>query len=504
MFVVLVLAVQAVNAVEFLVTRNSSAVDGRLTVQVLDLSSSVSLPDLSRQSRNHHLYILEDSVPISTRLSLIDPSQISVVSRSDLINIDPKIIILYADTPIDESLLTKIRNRPEDSVAILMSDALVADKKIQYLFDFNLIVKDGIVVDDPCSLVVPAASSCKIEYSDAIHVSCGSSSSVCALPSRAIRFSFLGDWGAVGEGLSATARRVNAEVNDFIIFGGDNIYETGIASTNDPKMKEIYLDNFGNLTIPQYVILGNHDRFGNHMAQLVYSQYVPGRWVADFYYYMRRVNVRGTSLCTIFLDTNDLNMSGQMAFLHAALKTCQQDDWIIVSGHHPVFSTGGHGDSGSLRSDLQPVLDAYRVDLYLSGHDHTMSVHEEHGTTYIVSGAASKKTTSSWLTSTSAAEITLFSTYNVFGFTRVEVKGNKLEFVMINSVSGESLFSLALTSRKSQRQSNAESGIAVPELGGARSWSSFSVFVWTFLIVVSWFGGTFVIKPLDILKSAHL
>jgi hypothetical protein len=169
-----------------------------------------------------------------------------------------------------------------------------------------------------------------------------------------------------------------------------------------------------------------------------------------------------------------------------------------------VFSTGGHGDSRSLRSDLQPVLDAYRVDLYLSGHDHTMSVHEEKGTRYIVSGAAAKKTTSSWFTSTCAAEKTFFSTYNVFGFTTVEVKGNKLEFVMIDSVSGESLFSHALTSRKSQRQSNAGSEIPVPDLPRTRSWSPFSVFLWTFLVVVSWFGGTLVIKPLDILKSAHL
>lgn len=50
--------------------------------------------------------------------------------------------------------------------------------------------------------------------------------------------------------------------------------------------------------------------------------------------------------------------------------------WLVVCGHYPVFSVGGHGDTEELLSDLLPLLKRYKVDAYLSGHDH-LSAHLE-------------------------------------------------------------------------------------------------------------------------------
>jgi 3',5'-cyclic AMP phosphodiesterase CpdA len=45
--------------------------------------------------------------------------------------------------------------------------------------------------------------------------------------------------------------------------------------------------------------------------------------------------------------------------------------WTIVTFHHPVFSPAKDRDNPDLRRLWQPVLDKYKVDLVLQGHDHT-------------------------------------------------------------------------------------------------------------------------------------
>ena len=45
--------------------------------------------------------------------------------------------------------------------------------------------------------------------------------------------------------------------------------------------------------------------------------------------------------------------------------------WVICSFHHPVFSTAKSRDNAALREAWKPVLDKYRVDLVLQGHDHS-------------------------------------------------------------------------------------------------------------------------------------
>ncbi len=45
--------------------------------------------------------------------------------------------------------------------------------------------------------------------------------------------------------------------------------------------------------------------------------------------------------------------------------------WVVCTFHHPIFSTAKDRDNAALRKAWKPILDAYRVDLVLTGHDHT-------------------------------------------------------------------------------------------------------------------------------------
>jgi 3',5'-cyclic AMP phosphodiesterase CpdA len=45
--------------------------------------------------------------------------------------------------------------------------------------------------------------------------------------------------------------------------------------------------------------------------------------------------------------------------------------WVVCTFHHPIFSTGKDRDNKELRALWKPILDKYKVDLVLQGHDHT-------------------------------------------------------------------------------------------------------------------------------------
>ena len=44
--------------------------------------------------------------------------------------------------------------------------------------------------------------------------------------------------------------------------------------------------------------------------------------------------------------------------------------WKIAVGHKPLYSSGKHGGSRSLREHVLPLLLEHGVDLFLVGHDH--------------------------------------------------------------------------------------------------------------------------------------
>jgi phosphodiesterase/alkaline phosphatase D-like protein len=73
--------------------------------------------------------------------------------------------------------------------------------------------------------------------------------------------------------------------------------------------------------------------------------------------------------------------------------------WTIVTFHHPIFSASRGRDNKELRGLLQPLFDKYKVDMVLTGHDHTygrsnlvsgQNVRSESGTVYVVSVSGPK------------------------------------------------------------------------------------------------------------------
>jgi 3',5'-cyclic AMP phosphodiesterase CpdA len=77
-------------------------------------------------------------------------------------------------------------------------------------------------------------------------------------------------------------------------------------------------------------------------------------------------------------ETQAALIADQLLHIEAALanatSSANPPTWLFVVGHYPVFSPGSHGDTDELLLYLQPLLEQYRVDAYICGHDH-LSAH---------------------------------------------------------------------------------------------------------------------------------
>lgn len=232
----------------------------------------------------------------------------------------------------------------------------------------------------------------------------------------ALNFYVIGDWGRYGghhQADVATQMDEYAKQFDpeFIISTGDNFYTNGVASTQDPhwmlSFESIYAK--GGITCPWYPVLGNHDYQGNAQAQIDYSK-ISRRWSfpSRYYTFVQKID-KNTKARFIFIDTNpfvekyhkqngkygDLakqDTTAQFRWLDSVL-TSSKEEWKIVIGHHPVYSSSKkHGDQPELHRRLKPLMEKHGVDFYFCGHDHDLQHQKPEGSTidYVVSGAGSE------------------------------------------------------------------------------------------------------------------
>lgn len=81
-------------------------------------------------------------------------------------------------------------------------------------------------------------------------------------------------------------------------------------------------------------------------------------------YYIDYQGVRIISL------NSNLEFDTQAEWLDQTLENCDQN-WTVVTMHHPIYSSKPDRDNAKLRDALQPIFDKHRVDIVLQGHDHT-------------------------------------------------------------------------------------------------------------------------------------
>ncbi len=268
-----------------------------------------------------------------------------------------------------------------------------------------------------------------------------------------VRFITMGDSGSGSDGAFAVgqaiadvcAAKAGADNQperagcDFVVGLGDNIYEAGVTSVDDPQFAEKFEKPFEPVQLPFYMVLGNHDNTGYVGGDGAGN--ARGEFQVDYTYFDGRLSDRwkmpdryfqhdegetadGRPLVSLFaLDSNPIAGGFADADLDYAYHTYginqlnwtvsavggSQAEFKIAMAHHPYLSNGSHGNAGNydgVPSEILPVLagDRWRAfmeeavcdktDFFLAGHDHDLQVLDavpECGRTeFVVSGAASK------------------------------------------------------------------------------------------------------------------
>lgn len=232
----------------------------------------------------------------------------------------------------------------------------------------------------------------------------------------AVRFVAMGDTGT-GENSqlkigNAIAAKCAKDGCDFVQLLGDNLYPSGAASTSDPVWQQKFEAPYAAVNLPFYAVLGNHDYgadgagtdFAKGKNEIDYSN-VSTKWKMPSAYYRF---AKGAAEF-FALDTN-MAMFDQVSAQKVAVTAwalASKAPWKIAFGHHPYKSNGPHGNAG--KYDNVPIPGPWtgkgvkefleqtvcgKVDLYLSGHDHSQQWLNEscNGTELAVSGAGAKTT----------------------------------------------------------------------------------------------------------------
>lgn len=197
-----------------------------------------------------------------------------------------------------------------------------------------------------------------------------------------MRFVVLGDVGHASSALKATAAMVRNKISSHVhvtaaLLLGDNFYPRGIESgVTDPQFTNVFENIIApSLNAPFHVLLGNHDWMGDIRAQIEYSRINP-KWNLPSEFYFQRFQSDIFSTCVWFLDTEHFSSAKEQInwlsnSLAAESPSCT---WKIVGGHHPIFDVGEYRDTSKLVESLLPILESFKVNLYLSGHEHQSQV----------------------------------------------------------------------------------------------------------------------------------
>lgn len=167
---------------------------------------------------------------------------------------------------------------------------------------------------------------------------------------------------------------IEAPKTRFLVHAGDLINR----SNQDEEWGEWHrAAGWINRSIPSIPTPGNHE-YGQRTLSLHWRPQftLPGNGLPgleESNYYLDFGDVR-----MISMNSNEKRQE-QAEWLDKLL-TGSPKKWVLLTFHHPIFSTAKGRDNKDLRESWQPIFDKHGVDLVLTGHDHT------YGRTNVLSG----------------------------------------------------------------------------------------------------------------------
>lgn len=221
-----------------------------------------------------------------------------------------------------------------------------------------------------------------------------------------------GDWGAVNPD---PQRNVAVAMNAYakgqgiapgaLLMLGDNFYGQLDGGAQSPRWQSQFEEMYPPAQFPGpcYAILGNHDYnvepAGKTEAQLGYAAAHPGtRWQMPAKWYRMEWPRERPLVTFLMLDSNyqkatpeKLSLTAeervaQAEWLKAELAKPRTTPFLVVCGHHPLYSNAGDGQP--LIAEWDALFRQHAAHIYFCGHIHDLE-HLEfagHPTSFVVTG----------------------------------------------------------------------------------------------------------------------
>jgi len=160
----------------------------------------------------------------------------------------------------------------------------------------------------------------------------------------------------------------------FMLHAGDLVND----ARSDAEWGEwFHAGSFINAHIPVVATPGNHEYTRKKVLGISTTRMLAPHWRPTFTfpengpgdlkesaYYIDYQNIR-----LISLNSNE-QTAEQVEWLDKVLSESKKA-WKILTFHHPIYSMAKRRDNPVLRDQWKPIIDKHRVDLVLTGHDHT-------------------------------------------------------------------------------------------------------------------------------------
>lgn len=259
-----------------------------------------------------------------------------------------------------------------------------------------------------------------------------------------------GDWGAEGDitpqkrvasGMASYASAAGIKPEALFLLG-DNFYGRLDGGPTDARWQGQFEEMYpaAQFAGPCYALLGNHDYnvepAGKAEAQLGYATAHPGtRWKMPAKWYRVEFPEKDPLVTFLMLDSNYQKptpeklaltaeeKTAQEAWLKAELEKPRTSKFLVICGHHPLYSNAG--DGAPLIAAWDAAFRQHSAHLYFCGHIHDLE-HLEfdgHPTSFVVSGGGGTKLREKQTTKSSA---TNHFGQGVHGFTHLQISSDRL------------------------------------------------------------------------------
>lgn len=196
-----------------------------------------------------------------------------------------------------------------------------------------------------------------------------------ATPGDAFSFIYFGDaqnsikslWSRVIRSSYQKFPKVN-----FMLHAGDLVNDR---DANLEWGEWFYAGSFIHATVPSMMTPGNHEYRNGVLSPLWRPQFSlpqngPLKVLSETCYALDYQDMKLISIDAEAFDEIKESREAQVQWLDSILKT-NTKKWTAITMHYPIFSTAKGRDNKELREAFQPIIDKYKVDLVLQGHDHT-------------------------------------------------------------------------------------------------------------------------------------